>query len=275
MADFLTAVSTKKVNNTELFIEEDKSPNLQEDAGIIDSAESALRALKNQPSRGTLHNVLNFLDAQDVSLILPDPLNASIAHQLVNDTVPNYWRLVRGSREAKQIGKILRNPTSLGHIITRLRSLIADSRQRKKPGEERNTAEHISDAIEVLELILHGDDTSFLILQDVLSSGKNAIQKKLIWKEYLTQAVSGRLLSVAAEAEDVLKKSEDVSRASNWISDGKKYAEWLGRNLAVLLERSSENEEYFTAIIELCSKALGLGYTGMFIKLTFWFFLTR
>lgn len=269
MADFLTAVSTKKVNSTEPFIQEVKSLNVQENAVIVDSAGSALKALKDQPSRGTLNNVLDYFTAENFSILLPDPLNASIAHQLVNDTFPNYWRSVKGSKEAKQIAKILRNPTSLGHIVTRLRSLIADSRQRKKLGEERNTAEHISDALEVLELILHADDTSFFILQDVFHFGKDAIQKKLIWKEYLAQAVSGRLLSIAAEAEDVLRKSEDTSRASSWLADGRKYAEWLGRNLAVLLERSSEGEEYLTAIVELCSKALGLGYTGMFINLIF------
>lgn len=270
MADFLTAVSTKKVNNSnEPFIQEVKSLNAQENAVTIDSAESALRALKNQPSRGALNNVLDYFTTERFSLLLPDPLNASIAHQLVNDTVPNYWRSIKGSKEAKKIGKILRNPTSLGHIVTRLRSLIADSRQRKKPGEERNTAEHVSDALKVLELILHGDDTSFLILQDVFSFGKNAIQKKLIWKEYLAQAASGRLLSIAAEAEDVLKKSEGVSRASSWLADGKRYAEWLGRNLAVLLVRCSESEDYLTAIVEFCSKALGLGYTGMSINLIF------
>ncbi|USP77039.1 DNA replication checkpoint protein tel2 [Curvularia clavata] len=260
MADFLTAVSTKKVSSNEPFIQEVKSLNIQEDAVTTDSAESALRALKNQPSRGTLNNVLEYFTAEGFSLLLPDPLNASIAHQLVNDTVPNYWRSIKGSKAANQIGKILRNPTSLGHIVTRLRSLIADSRQRKKPGEERNTAEHISDTLEVLELILHGDDTSFFILKYVLSLGKTDIQKKLIWKEYLTQVVSGRLLSVTAEAEDVLKKSSDVSRASSWVADGKKYAEWLGRNLAVLLERSPESEDYLTAVVEFCSKALGLGY---------------
>ncbi|EUC35962.1 hypothetical protein COCCADRAFT_34551 [Bipolaris zeicola 26-R-13] len=266
MADFLTAVSTSKINRNEPLIQEVRSLHAQEDAVTIDSAESALKALKNQPSRTTVSNVLDYLTTEGFSLLLPDPLNASIAHQLVNDTIPNYWRSIKGQKEAKKIGKILRNPTSLGHVITRLRSLIADSRQKKKPGEERNTAEHISDALEVLDLILCDNETSFLILQDVLLFGKNAIQKKLIWKEYLAQVVSGRLLSIAAEAEDVLKKDKDTSRVSSWLPEGKGYAEWLGRNIAVLLERGSESDDHLTAATEFCSKALGLGYTDQIVS---------
>ncbi|RAR02781.1 telomere length regulation protein-like protein [Stemphylium lycopersici] len=261
MTDFLTAVSTKKVNDAEPLIQEVKSLSVQEDAISIDSAESALGALKNQPSRKTVNNILSYLTTPGFSLLLPDPLNASIAHQLVNDTIPNYWKSLKGSKDIKQLEKILKNPTSLGHLITRLRSLIADSHQKKAPGEARNAAEHISDTFEVLDLILRGNDTSFLILQDVLSFGKNSIQKKLMWREYLAQAVSGRILSVAAEAEDVLKNSKDASRVPSWIADGNEYASWLGRNVAVLLDCRSESEDYLTAVAELCSKALGLGYT--------------
>ncbi|EMD94324.1 hypothetical protein COCC4DRAFT_58274 [Bipolaris maydis ATCC 48331] len=266
MADFLTAVSTSKVNRSEPLIQEVRSLDAQEDAVAIDSAESALKALKNQPSRTTVNSVLDYLTVEGFSLLLPDPLNASIAHQLVNETIPNYWGSIKDKKEAKKIGKILRNPTSLGHIITRLRSLIVDSRQKKKLGEERNTAEHISDALDVLDLTLRGNETSFLILQDTFLFGKNVIQKKLIWKEYLAQVASGRLLSIAAEAEDVLKKNNDISRVSSWLAEGKEYAEWLGRNTAILLQRGSESDDHLTATAELCSKALGLGYTDQIVS---------
>jgi telomere length regulation protein len=262
MADFLTAVSTKKVKIAEPLIREVKSLNIQENAISIDSAEAALGALKNQPSRDTVSNVLRYLTADGFSLLLPEPLNASIAHQLVNDTVPNYWRTIESSKEAKRLAKVFRNPTGLGHLATRLRSLIADSHQKRAPGEVRNAAEHISDTLDVLELTLHGDETTHLILKDVLAIGKTPVQTKLIWREYLAQAVSGRILSIAAEAEDVLKKSE-TARAASWIADGKDYAAWLGRNIIVLVQRGDQSEEYLAAVTELFSKALGLGYTGM------------
>jgi telomere length regulation protein len=263
MTDFLTAVSTKKVKSPEPLIQDVRSLDIQEDALFVNSTESALGALKNQPNRKTVSKVLSYLTTEGFSLLLPEPLNASIAHQLINDTIPNYWRTIKGSIEVLKLEDILRNPTGLGHLNTRLRSLIADSRQKKAPGDARNTAEHIADTLEILSSVLSGDETSHRVLQDVLAYGKNSTQRKLIWKEYLAQVASGRLLSIAAEAEDILKKSDGVYQDAVWVADGKEYAAWLGRNIAILLERSSSSEEGLTAVIELCSKALSLGYTGM------------
>ena len=262
MADLLTAVSTRKVKKEEPLIQEVKSLSIQEDVVSINSTESALEALKNQPSRNTVNAVLSYLTTEGFSLLLPEPLNASIAHQLINDTIPNYWRTIKDADEIPKLEKILRNPTCLGHLNTRLRSLIADSHQKKAPGEVRNTAEHIADALQVSSLVLSRDETSHLVLQDVLAFGKNATQRQLIWREYITQVASGRLLSMAAEAVDVLKKSDEAHQDVNWVADGKQYAAWLGRNIAVSLERNSNNEEYLAANVELCSKSLGLGYTG-------------
>ena len=263
MTDFLTAVSTKKVKDHEPLIREAASLNKQEDAITITSPKVALEALKNQPSRQTFDKVLRYLSAEGFSLLLPEPLNASITHQLVNDAIPNYWRVVKNSAEAERLGKLLRNPTGLGHLVTRLRSLIADSRQKKAPGEGRNTAEHISDALDLLDLVLSGNETTHLILKDVLAFAKSSVQKTLIWREYLAQAASGRLLSTAAEAEDVLKKGDGTPSVSSWIADGNEYAAWLGRNIANLIEHGDQNEEYTAAIVEFCSKTLSLGYTGM------------
>ncbi|RYN28841.1 hypothetical protein AA0119_g6051 [Alternaria tenuissima] len=269
MTDFLTAVSTKKVKGPEPLIQDVRSLDIQEDALFVNSTESALGALKNQPNRKTVSKVLSYLTTEGFSLLLPEPLNASIAHQLINDTIPNYWRTIKGSIEVLKLEDILRNPTGLGHLNTRLRSLIADSRQKKAPGDARNTAEHIADTLEILSSVLSGDETSHRVLQDVLAYGKNSTQRKLIWKEYLAQVASGRLLSIAAEAEDILKKSDGVYQDAVWVADGKEYAAWLGRNIAILLERSSSSEEGLTAVIELCSKALSLGYTDRIVSSLF------
>ncbi|CAN9310661.1 unnamed protein product [Alternaria alternata] len=269
MTDFLTAVSTKKVKSPEPLIQEVRSLDIQEDALFVNSTESALGVLKNQPNRKTVNKVLSYLTTEGFSLLLPEPLNASIAHQLINDTIPNYWRTIEGSIEVSKLEDILRNPTGLGHLNTRLHSLIADSRQKKAPGDARNTAEHIADTLEILSSVLSGDETSHRVLQDVLTYGKNSTQRKLIWKEYLAQVASGRLLSIAAEAEDILKKSDGFYQDAVWVADGKEYAAWLGRNIAILLERSSSSEEGLTAVIELCSKALSLGYTDRIVSSLF------
>ncbi|KAI8940268.1 hypothetical protein NX059_003970 [Plenodomus lindquistii] len=259
MADLLTAVSSKKTTTTKSLIHEVESLDIQEDVQI-DSAESALKALKSQPSRGAVSSVLRYLTRDDFSLILPQPSNASIAHQLVTDTIPNYWRTLEDEPELKLIAQVLRNPTGLGHIVTRLRTLIADSRDTKVPGDVRNTLEHIEDVLDVLDRVLRGNMTSESVLQDILAYGKNANQKKLIWREYLAQTASGRLLSITAEAEDALKKRE-MTRKFSWIADGKEYATWLGQNAVVLISSKDASEEHLTTSIEFCTKLLALGYT--------------
>jgi telomere length regulation protein len=260
MADFLTAISTKKVKSPEPLLQEIKSLRVQ-DVVEVDSASSALEALKKQPGRETITNTLNYMTSDGFSLLLPEPLNASIAYQLINDTIPHYWRPLKGSSQRKLFARILRNPLGVGHVITRLRSLIADSRQKKAPDNARDPAEHIEELLELLEAILHGDETCVQVSRDIQAYGKNSTQKKLLWREYLAQAVSGRLIAIVAEAEDVLK-TQTTSRTASWIADGSAYAKWLGRNMATLIREEGMGEEQASIPVELYSKALSLGYTG-------------
>lgn len=262
MAEFLTAVSTKKVRQSEPLIQEISNLHIQSSVPV-DSPVSALEALKNQPNHETVKNVLKFLTSNGFHL-LAEPLNASIAHQLVNDTIPNYWRLLKDSTQGELLATVLRNPIGLGHLITRLRNLIADSRQKKTPDQIRGTLEHIEDAVDLFDRILRKDQTSGLVLGDILVSS-NAIQNKLMWKEYLSQIASGRVLSLVAEAEDILK-NKDIERVVSWTANGNEFGAWLGRNIVCLMERDDEREEYINSVTELCSKVLGLGYTGKKVR---------
>lgn len=260
MADFLTAVLSKKVNAPKPLLQEVGSTGRQ-DAIRVDSAKSAIEVLRNQPSRETVSSALKYLTSDGFSLILPEPLNASVAHQLVNDTIPHYWRSLQGPSHQKLFAKVLRNPTGIGHIITRLRSLVVDSRQKKAPGEGRDPSDHLVDMLDLLDGVIRADESSNLILEDTRAYGKNVMQKKLIWREYLSQTASGRIVSIVAEAEDVLKIRQSA-RTSSWIADGSTFAEWLGRNMAILLSGSKKDEEHISAVVELCAKALTLGYPG-------------
>lgn len=260
MEDFLTAVSTRKVQYSEPLIEQIGGSDIRS-VILVDSAQAALKALKDKPDRTTVNNVLNYLSKGEVSLALPEPMTASIAHQLINDTIPNYWRALKESPQAELLTKALRNPTGLGHIMTRLRSLIVDSHQKKAPGGPRNTLEHVEDMIDVLDRTLQGHQTSCLVLQEILKYSNTTTQKKLIWKEYISQVASGRLLSLAAEAENILERN-DILRAVSWVSDGTTFAKWIGYNILGLVEADDDLDEYVKAVVEFCSRALGLGYNG-------------
>jgi telomere length regulation protein len=266
MADFLTAVSTKKINVPEPLLQEVESLSIQ-NAVQVDSAQSALEALKSQPSQETVSNALTYMTSDGFSLLLPEPLNASIAHQLVNDTIPHYWRPLGKSPLKKLLARTLRNPTGLGHIITRLRSLIIESQQRKSPSEIQDQTENIEDLFDVLDAVLRRPDTSALVFYDIQVHCKTDTKKKLIWREYLSQIASGRLVSVVAEAEDVLK-SKGSSITAMWLADGNAYADWLGANIAFMMRQVEDrggidnSDEHTVAAVELCSKSLVLGYTG-------------
>lgn len=257
MADFLTAVSTKKI------VTEPATLKIQDlsvqDAATIDTPQAALLALRSQPSHGTVKNILSFLSSRGCSLVISEPVYASIAHELVSNLIPNFWRTLKQRKsDWHPLIVILRNPTGIGHLLTRLRTLIFESRQRKVAGATDSVPDFIKDTLEVLDRVLSGSDVSYQIYERVLDFGKNDIQKKLLWKEYLAQVASGRALSTRAEAENILKeRGFEISSSS-----GNDLAEWLGQNVGFLLTVGDEDKDFNVALNELASKALTLGYTG-------------
>jgi telomere length regulation protein len=260
MADFLTAVSTKKTVRKSV-VEEIQTLSIQ-DAIIVDSPQAALRALKSQPNYETLNSVLKFLRGPSISLVISEPVYASIAYELVSNTLPNYWTtLKQHSKNAHAFASILWNPTGIGHLLTRLRSLIADSQQKKAPGTAHNVSDFIKDTLDVLDRVIDGDDAISSVWRDIRKFSRSDIQRKLTWKEYLAQVASGRVLSMRAEAEDILKANGVECSALT----GNDFATWLGRNF-VHMSTGDDNEDHIAALVELLSKILGLGYTGEFFR---------
>lgn len=274
MDEFLTPISTTKAKHTQHpkpLLEEIgdivRDKNNDRSITTIDSPSKALELIKDKPSFEAVERVLNFLvneiERRDgFHPILPDPVAANIVHQLIHITIPDYWHILkeRGT-QLKQLFRCLRNPSGIGNIITRLRSLIADCQQKKPIGNERDSASHIADLLYFLEHMLHGDQILTEVWKDVSMHGQNAIRRNMMWKEFVVQTASGRILSVVAEAEDVLKDRKS-SRAPSWLADGGGYASWLGRNIANLITGCGSNEETITSIKDMCSKSLYLGYFG-------------
>ncbi|KAF9699923.1 hypothetical protein EKO04_002486 [Ascochyta lentis] len=260
MAGFLTAVSTKKIVSNPI-VNEIQSLSIQ-DAVTIESAQSTLQALKNQPSYGTITNVLTFLGSSKTSLVISEPVYASVAHELVSNVIPNFWRVLKQhEKDARKLSRSLRNPTGIGHLITRLRSLTAESRQRKGLGTAQDVPEFIEDTLDVFDRVLRGDDVFYTVWTDIQTFGKNNTKKKLMWKEFLAQVASGRVLAVRAEAQDVIKDTEIESSSLS----GSDFAGWLGRNIFHMLAMGEKSEAYAAALVELSSKVLTLGYTDRLI----------
>ena len=272
MDDFLTPVSTTVKRPKESIPEQVQ--NL-----VITSPEDALEVLKNKPDLKAVGNALNYLAVESYKkdgfhLVNPAPLSTLIAHTLVTVILPDFWRILKKTNEhRKQFVRLFSNPNGLGAIMNRLRPLIDDCRQKKSVGNMRDSSSHIEDIIEVLDAVLVGDRTSIEIWNDIQGHVKNSIQSKLIWKEYVAQVASGRVLSIVAEAEDALK-GKGISRTECWLASGSQYAFWLGQNIAVFMKDDNSVEASLLAATEMGGKALFLGYTGLYFFIQLSSFLT-
>lgn len=274
MDEFLTPVSTTKVKQSH----QAKAPSPEHDTITnarssdtklitIDNPQTALEAIKDQPGFESVRDVLEYL-AREIEHqngfhpMLPDPVAANIIHQLVHTTIPDYWKTLQGKgKQRRQLIRCLQNPSGIGNIVTRLRSLIADCRETKPTGSNRDSSSHISDLLDVLEEMLQPDQYLIQVWKDVAAHSRNDTQKSLMWKEFVTQTASGRIISIVAEAEDALK-TQKAHRPASWLADGSKYASWLGRNMADVMSRARADEEITKPLLEVCSKALTLGYLG-------------
>jgi telomere length regulation protein len=234
----------------------------------IESPDQVSQILRNQPDLHTVSSVLKYLTStsdsgDDFNLVTPSPVSAQIVDILVSQTVPDYWRSIeKSSHLEKQIVSCLRSANGIGAILSRLRPLIADCRQKKGVENTRDAVSQIEDLIDVFEKVLSGDRTSTQIWGGIQKHSRNPTEGKLMWNEYVAQVASGRILSLVAEAESILKERES-SHPPSWLGTGKDYAAWLGRNIAILVKEAQSKEGISSAIGQLCGKAIGLGYFGL------------
>lgn len=271
MDDFLTPVSTttvKRAKEPEPLIEvSTKSQSRIAEHIKLKSPEEIYKALKAQPDLESVSRILEHLTADPkeidgFSLVTPGPVSAQIVDTLISTTIPDYWKAFKETgKHGRLLVKCLRNASGLGAIMSRLRLLIADCRQKNPVHNLRDPSEHIEDLIDILERIFQDDRTSNQIWNDIRIHAQNPIQKRLMWKEYVAQVSSGRILSLVAEAEDVLQ-TRGSSRKSSWLAHGNDYASWLGRNMAILSKENAVNDESIAAITEIYGKSLSLGYLG-------------
>ncbi|KAF2750653.1 hypothetical protein M011DRAFT_516990 [Sporormia fimetaria CBS 119925] len=272
MADFHAPVSTTTVKRSTRIQPipaptEDHLPERSRAHNLnLESPDEILKALQAQPNLETVSQILKRLaDSKHGSnLVTPSANSAQIVSTLVSSTIPDYWRMFKTSKNNdNELVSCLRSGNGLGAILSRLRALIA-GHQQKKSNYRRDTSAHIEDLIDILERILAGKDTSAKIWKDICALAQNPTQKKLMWKEYVSQSTSGKIVSTVAEAEDVFK---DVLRGRggnwSWLGDSNKYASWLGLNLAVLAEHTvgmEDWEEASSAVTELFAKATSSGF---------------
>ena len=83
-----------------------------------------------------------------------------------------------------------------------------------------------------------------------------------LWKETLSLVASGKVLSVAAQADEALKQSSDIEKTT-WVGNGSKYVQWIGKGVVQISKFDADSMVETThRASELFGKAFSLGHAG-------------
>ena len=242
----------------------------------VKSPDDALSALTSKPTFENLARTLKWLlststSENDFNILKPSPKAAQIVFSLVDQAIPDYWPLLQDQRSIKSpkarthLLKCLSSTTGSGAIVSRLRSLLDEFKNRRQNGKDAVASGlPLETLVEVLEAILQSDH----FLEGLLKSMRafydpQTVRSSLLWREAVSLFGSGRLLTLVAEVNLALNEVSKDVRDGSWIGRGDQYAAWLGRNLSLIIEGLGRDEVLqVDHEAQLMSKALSLGYTG-------------
>ena len=288
MESLLTPVSTVYKSSDQIekhILVEVKKPSQKAPSKPSSKASTpteALEILRNEPDHGSLVSTLRYLrdESSDFNITLPSPLAAQLVHVLVSDVVPNYWDLLfdgkksnaRKQAKANSASELdlllscLRSVTGLNALLLSLKQLVQQSKEAKAAVGGPNTHDVLMILLQVLTELMKGDEFIEEISDKIWSPTAPLSNQRAIWKEFLSIVGSGKILGLAAEAEDVVNELSKKIGEKYWIADGSSYSTWLARNIthwARTLHTDSENE--WKCCGEMLSKAFRLGFTGKWL----------
>ncbi|KAL2200082.1 telomere length regulation protein-domain-containing protein [Corynascus similis CBS 632.67] len=237
----------------------------------------ALDILRQEPDYESLISVLKFLSRYETDglpfIKLPGPLSAQLVQVLVAEIVPNYWALlVEGADQGENSGLklllyCLSSSTGMNAVIVTLSSLMQDVRveaatETKRPDLSLN----LGIFLDLLCRVLQGDSWLLEAYRMATSGDGSLARLKPKVQAIIGQFGSGRVVSIAAEAEDLLKKSPSSKSVNSiWLASLLQYSQWLGRNIVnVVLSDSAPDTAKFAS--DLLSKALRLGHFEVLVK---------
>lgn len=243
----------------------------------------ALEILKNEPHHESLITTLRFLGEgnPDFSITSPSPIAAQLVHVLVSNIVPNYWSVLfesdktsNGRKRAKSkkasdlelLLSCLRSVMGLNALLLSLKQLIRQSKETQKTVGGPNIHDVLTTLLQVLTELIQGNETVEEISNSIWNFTITPLKQKAIWNEFVGIVGSGKILGLAAEAEDVVSELSKKIGHKYWIADGSAYSSWLACNIthwARNLPIDSENE--WKCCGDLLCKAFRLGYAGKFL----------
>ncbi|KAI5918269.1 telomere length regulation protein-domain-containing protein [Camillea tinctor] len=284
MADFLTPVSQtyRKAAASDdqlLSISEPAKPIARPKVQFQDSSpEEALEVFKNQPDYNTLLSVLKYLQKGTRSegafdIRTPGPKSAQIIHALTTEIVPNYWSVLQeSSSDTEVLLSCFQSITGINSLLTYLRALVREAKADPKGLKNSHATFNLSFALDLLNRLLQADDEVRRIWNSI-SSLETPAQLRPLRQEFLSVLTSSRIISISAEAEDLCRQGDKIINSS-WISDSKRYVEWLGRNIVTWV-RSGISDNELKLCAEVVARAMNLPHSETIVKTLFTELLIR
>jgi telomere length regulation protein len=250
----------------------------------VNSPEEALDILKHEPDYDSLTAVLRYLfqgqsDTASFNIAKPSPLSSQIIQTLVADIAPNYWVLLKGDSQdggegrRKKSGtaldmllRCLRNLTGINAVLVRLRTLIQEAKAERAQKAEAKRADiplKLGIDLELLCALLDGDDCVKIAWTLSADSMESPARRRPLAQELLALLGSGRITSLAAEAEEIIRQRDKMNGSSQrlWVSEGAEYSLWMTRNVFHWVSQEpSENDSKLCS--ELLGKVLRMGHFG-------------
>lgn len=263
MDELLRPVKTKITVVEESKTGPDAPPKL---TARIHSPDDALQILKQSPSWSQVQEVLAFLTkSTDGSFDIKQPgaLAAQLIQTLVTRTLPDFWAMLKAEIAAKSMfSAALLSVSGLGALLSRLKVLKVACSSAGRPGQMSVSPLQLRAVLDILEDMLRPETIFISLWTKCVLLSQTIQQRTVLWKEFVSLIASGKLMSSFAEAEDILKVSDEKYQPK-WISKGTEYTRWLAQNISNMVKTADTGDtDIFSAAKTICSKALAIGYSG-------------
>lgn len=278
------------------------------DTDAPQTLEDALKLLRSQPSTDTLLATLRWLTSGDddgsetTGLATPGPLQGQMINTIITHILPTFWPTL-SKKHRHLLLACLTNVSGITALIGRLRQLSSSGFGRQDGGSEQlGLLLEVADELLLGPLSAHKESTTNGARKQVKSlieTSKQAtardplaltiykalyqsdlqrvdVKRNLAWKDFVNLISSGKIIAIVAQAEDSLRQKEkSLPRSQPWLSSGKEYARWLGREIAGLVQAGTNDTAFINVVDEaaqILAKALNLGYlsalmSGLFERL--------
>jgi len=236
------------------------------------SPEDALKTLRSEPEYDSLMSVLRYLSRSQqpelagFDIRRPSPISAQLVQVLVSETVPNYWAIMKEDSPTTKhstqglLLSCLRSITGINSVLERLRATIHDSARNN--GKRSHLSLELAVLLELLHNLLKDHDCVLGIWKSATAGTDKRGRLRPIEQELLALFGSGKIISLAAEAETLVRDGSSKTDADGyWTGDALRYTRWIGENIvaAFLSESASDIAKFFSGLF---AKALGLGHSG-------------